>query len=214
MTVMSPALLTMGSFWSEQRRSPLRRVSRPWLGASASGRFLGERDSVRGRVAGAEYSAGGVQVVDDQQDPFGHAVRILQPALCGNGVELPAQRVEVSDGHLVGRVAGVTELAVCVQGPPSQACSGGSVGLEPPDASGAGAILFSQHSGHSTCGRPCRPCSCSHAKYAAPATSSKLRPPPKGGPGALGTRRCIAVHLSIDKAARSGAIAGSRPVPV
>jgi hypothetical protein len=92
----------------------------------------------------------------------------------------------------------------------SQACSGGSAGLEPPDASGAGAILFSQHSGHSTFASPCRPCSCSHAKYAAPATSSKLRPPPKGRPGALSMRRCIAVHLSIDKAARPGAIAGSR----
>jgi hypothetical protein len=64
--------------------------------------------------------------------------------------------------------------------------------------------LFSQHSGHSTCGRPCRPCSCSHAKYAPPATSTKLRPPPKGRPGALGMRGGIAVHLSIDTAARSG----------
>src|SRR4029077_20233470 len=80
----------------------------------------------------------------------------------------------------------------------SQACSGGSAGFEPPDASEAGVILFSQHSGHSTCGRVCRPCSCSHAKYAAPATSTKLRPPPKGRPGALGTRGGIAVHLSID----------------
>src|SRR5947199_5162022 len=33
------------------------------------------------------------------------------------------------------------------------------------------------------------------------ATSSKLRPPPKGRPGALGMGRCIAVHLSIDTAA-------------
>src|SRR5580704_8156943 len=96
----------------------------------------------------------------------------------------------------------------------SQACSGGSAGLEPPDASGAGEILFSQHSGHSTCGRPCRPCSCSHAKYAAPATSTKLRPPPKGRPGALGMGGGIAVHLSIDTAVRSGVIAGSRPLPV
>jgi hypothetical protein len=69
--------------------------------------------------------------------------------------------------------------------------------------------LFSQHSGHSACGRPCRPCSCSHAKYAAPATSSKLRPPPKGRPGALGMRPCIAGHLSIDK----GAIGGDRREP-
>ena len=72
--------------------------------------------------------------------------------------------------------------------------------------------MFSQHSGHSACGRPCRPCSCSHTKYAAPATSTKLRPPPKGRPGALGMRGGIAVHLSIDTVARSGVIAGS-PAP-
>jgi hypothetical protein len=42
-------------------------------------------------------------------------MRIRQPAFHGNGVELPAQRVEVPDGHLVGRVARVAELAVCVQ---------------------------------------------------------------------------------------------------
>ena len=59
--------------------------------------------------------------------------------------------------------------------------------------------MFSQHSRHNGCGRPCRPCSCSHTKYAPPATSSKLRPPPKGSPGALGMRGGIAVHLSIDK---------------
>ena len=93
----------------------------------------------------------------------------------------------------------------------SQACSGGSAGLEPPDALGAGAILFSQHSGHSTCGRSCRPFSCSDAKYAAPASSTKLRPPPKGRPGALGIGRGIAVHLSIDKGGAIGPIAGSRP---
>ena len=92
----------------------------------------------------------------------------------------------------------------------SQACSGGSAGLEPPDALGAGAILFSQHSGHSTCGRPCRPFSCSDAKYAAPATSTKVRPPPKGRPGALGMGRGIAVHLSIDK---GGAIGADRREP-
>ena len=90
-----------------------------------------------------------------------------------------------------------------------QVCSGGAAGLGPPDASGAGAILSSQHSGHSTCGRPCRPCPCSHTKYAAPATSSKLRPPPRGSPGALGMRRRIAVHLSLDRAARPGTIAGA-----
>jgi hypothetical protein len=77
----------------------------------------------------------------------------------------------------------------------SQAWSGGSAGPEPLDASGAGAILFSQQIGHSTCGRPCRPCSCSHAKYAAPATSTTSRPPPKGSPGTLGIRRSMAVHL-------------------
>jgi hypothetical protein len=38
-----------------------------------------------------------------------------------------------------------------------------------------------------------------------------LRPPPKGSPGALGMRRCIAVHLSLDKAARPGTIAGADP---
>ena len=71
-------------------------------------------------------------------------------------------------------------------------------------------ILFSQHSGHSTCGRPCRPFSCSDAKYAAPATSTKLRPPPKGRPGTLGMGRGIAVHLSIDK---GGAIGPDRREP-
>jgi hypothetical protein len=102
-------------------------------------------------------------------------------------------------------------LAVTPSWHAGQVCSGGAAGLGPPDASGAGAILSSQHSGHSTCGRPCRPCPCSHTKYAAPATSSKLRPPPKGSPGALGMRRCIAVHLSLDKAARPGTIAGADP---
>ena len=102
-------------------------------------------------------------------------------------------------------------LAVTPSWHAGQACSGGAAGLGPPDASGAGAILSSQHSGHSTCGRPCRPCPCSHTKYAAPATSSRLRPPPKGSPGALGMRRCIAVHLSLDKAARPGTIAGAAP---
>ena len=94
-----------------------------------------------------------------------------------------------------------------------QACSGGSAGLEPPDASGA--ILFSQQLRHSTCGRWCRPCSCSHATCAAPPTSSRSRPPPKRSPGtlgsrrstALGIRRSTAVHLPIDKAARSRPIA-------
>jgi len=70
--------------------------------------------------------------------------------------------------------------------------------------------LFSQHSGHSTFGRPCRPFSCSDAKYAAPATSTKLRPPPKGRPGALSMGRGIAVHLSIDK---GGAIGADRREP-
>lgn len=114
--------------------------------------------------------------------------------------------------QLTGRRS--ARLAVTPNWLASQACSDGPAGLEPSDAPGAGAILFSQHSGHSTCGRPCRPCSCSHAKYAPPAMSSKLRPPPKGGPGALGMRRGIAVHLSIEKAARPGAIAESRPLPV
>ena len=102
-------------------------------------------------------------------------------------------------------------LAVTPRWHAGQACSGGAAGLGPPDAPGAGAISSSQHSGHSTCGRPCRPCPCSHTKYAAPATSSKFRPPPKGSPGALGMRRCIAVHLSLDKAARPGTIAGTGP---
>ena len=97
--------------------------------------------------------------------------------------------------QIIGRRS--ARLAVAPGWPASQACSGGSAGLEPPDALGAGVILFSQHSGHSTCGRPCRPFSCSDAKYAAPATSTKLRPPPKGRPGALGRGRGIAVHLSI-----------------
>ena len=61
-------------------------------------------------------------------------------------------------------------------------------------ATRAGSILSSQHSGHSRCGRPCRPCPCSHTKYAAPVTSAKLSPPPKGRPGALGMRGGIAVH--------------------
>jgi len=102
-------------------------------------------------------------------------------------------------------------LAVTPSWHAGQACPGGAAGLGPPDAPGAGAILSSQHSGHSTCGRPCRPCPCSHTKYAAPATSSRLRPPPKGSPGALGMRRGIAVHLSLDKAARPGTIAAAGP---
>src|SRR5579864_5883433 len=92
----------------------------------------------------------------------------------------------------------------------SQAWSGGSAGLEPPDALGAGVILLSQHSGHSTFGRACRPFSCSDAKYAAPAIRTRLRPPPKGRPGALGRGRGIAVHLSIDK---GGAIGADRREP-
>ena len=84
-------------------------------GIRAPDGFLGERDGVRGRVVGAEYGGGGVQAVDDQQDLFGDSARVLKPALCGNGVELPAQRVEVPGGHLAGRVARVTELAVRVQ---------------------------------------------------------------------------------------------------
>ena len=114
--------------------------------------------------------------------------------------------------QLIGRRR--VRLVVAPSWHAGQVCSGGAAGLEPPDASGAGAILSSQHSGHSTCGRPCRPCPCSHTKYAAPATSSKLRPPPKGSPGALGMRRCIAVHLSLDKAARPGTIAGAAPSSV
>ena len=43
-------------------------------------------------------------------------------------------------------------------------------------------------------GRRCRPCPCSHTKYAAPATRTKLSPPPKGRPGALDMRGGIAVH--------------------
>jgi hypothetical protein len=112
--------------------------------------------------------------------------------------------IKVLAGH--GAQAGFQEEArLLASWCAGQACSGGSAGLEPPDALGAGAILFSQHSGHSTCGRPCRPFSCSDAKYATPATSTKLRPPPKGRPGALGTGRGIAVHLSIDKGRRDRA---------
>jgi hypothetical protein len=69
-----------------------------------------------------------------------------------------------------------------------QACSGGSAGLGPLDASGAGATFSSQHTEHSRCGRPCRPCPCSHTKYAAPAASTRLSPPPKGRRGPLGMR--------------------------
>jgi ribosome-associated protein len=76
----------------------------------------------------------------------------------------------------------------------SQAWPGGSAGLGPPGGSGAGSIFSSQHSGQSMWGRPCRPCPCSHTKYAAPATSTTLSPPPKGRPGALGMREGIAVH--------------------
>ena len=47
-------------------------------------------------------------------------------------------------------------LAVTPSWHAGQVCSGGAAGLGPPDASGAGAILSSQHSGHSTCGRPCQ----------------------------------------------------------
>jgi hypothetical protein len=84
-----------------------------------------------------------------------------------------------------------------------QACSGGSASREALDACGAGAILFSQQIGHSKCGCPCRPCSCSHARYTPPPTSSKFSPPPKGSPGSLGIRRSIAVYLPFEKAARS-----------
>jgi hypothetical protein len=76
----------------------------------------------------------------------------------------------------------------------SQAWPGGSAGPGPPDGSGAGSIFSSQHSGQSKWGRPCRPCPCSHTKYAAPATATTLSPPPKGRPGALGMREGIAVH--------------------
>lgn len=72
--------------------------------------------------------------------------------------------------------------------------------------------MFSQQIGHSTCGRPCRPCSCSHAKYAAPATSTTSRPPPKGSPGTLGIRRSMAVHLpSIRRCDRAIAL---QPAPL
>jgi hypothetical protein len=64
------------------------------------------------------------------------------------------------------------------------------------------------------CGRPCRPCSCSHKKYATPATSTRFSPPPKGRPGALGMRGGITVHLSIDTAARSGGSQGAIPFSV
>ena len=67
--------------------------------------------------------------------------------------------------------------------------------------------MFSQQIRHSMCGRWCLPCSCSDATYAAPATASRSRPAPNGSPGTLGIRRSIAVHLPIDKAARSGSIA-------
>jgi len=95
-----------------------------------------------------------------------------------------------------------------------QACCGGSGWLGPPDARGSGATLFSQHSGHSRCGRPCRPCPCSHTKYAAPAASTRLSLPPKGRPGALGMRGGIAVHLSIGTAARPWVIARAVPFSV
>src|SRR5215831_2302871 len=95
-----------------------------------------------------------------------------------------------------------------------QACCGGSGWLGPPDAPGSGATLFSQHSGHSRCGRPCRPCPCSHTKYATPAATTRLSPPPKGRPGALGMRGGIAVHLSIGTAARPGVIARAVPFSV
>lgn len=93
-----------------------------------------------------------------------------------------------------------------------QACSGGSAGPEVPDASsGAGATLSSQQTGHSTCACACRPRSCSHTKYAAPATSSKPGPPPKGRPGTLGIRRSIAGHLPIGKTARTGVALAAGP---
>ena len=92
-----------------------------------------------------------------------------------------------------------------------QACSGGSAGPELPDAGGAGAILFSQQTGHSTCACPCRPCSCSHVKYAAPATSNKPGPPPKGSPRILGIRRSMEGHLPIGKAVRSGGALAAGP---
>jgi ribosome-associated protein len=76
----------------------------------------------------------------------------------------------------------------------NQAWPGGSAGPGPPGGSGAGSIFSSQHSGQSKWGRPCRPCPCSHTKYAAPAASTTLSPPPKGRPGALGMRAGIAVH--------------------
>jgi hypothetical protein len=96
-----------------------------------------------------------------------------------------------------------------------QAGSGGWAGLELPDSSGAGGTLFIQQTRHSKCGRSCRPCSCSHAKCAAPARSSTLTPPPKGSPAILGNRRSIAVHLPITNC---GVIGGdctcNRPVPL
>ena len=67
-------------------------------------------------------------------------------------------------------------------------------------------ILFSQHSGHSTLAVRAGLLSCSDAKYAAPATSTKLRPPPKERPGTLGIGRGIAVHLSIDMGGAIGPI--------
>jgi hypothetical protein len=92
-----------------------------------------------------------------------------------------------------------------------QGCSGCSAGPEVPDAWGAEAVLFSQQTGHSMCACACRPCSCSHTKYAAPATSNKPGPPPKGRPGTLGIRRSIAGHLPIGKAARWGVALAAGP---
>jgi len=85
--------------------------------------------------------------------------------------------------------------------PHRQASSCGSDELEPPDASGAGATLFSKQIGHSRFGRPCRPRSCSDAKYTPAATSTRFTPPPKGNLGTLGIRRIITVHLPINMAA-------------
>ena len=71
--------------------------------------------------------------------------------------------------------------------------------------------MSSQQTGHSTCACACRPRSCSHTKYAAPATSSKPGPPPKGRPGTLGIRRSIAGHLPIGKTARTGVALAAGP---
>src|SRR5215470_18198204 len=67
------------SILADGSRDHLGTRRRPWIAGIVADGLFGEGDGAGDRVLAAEDGAGGVQAVDDQQDPLGHAGGVAQP---------------------------------------------------------------------------------------------------------------------------------------